>query len=411
MLAVPFENSLPRKSRHRNSDMVRLTAPELDTPRQRNRHCVACCDSIPIATAHFRATDRNHLNLVVTGDGVNFEIPMEERDARLRPNFKNLQRARSQSAVLSWDHVHSPNLVVHTAAYQRWSSVGQLPEAIDQYGVQTNAERTLRTLGVKTDVTHVAGRHVLKGGVDLVLLRPHEDLYYLSQPWIDFTHLPDVNESHVHFRGPNLGVGLPRPVVFTGEETGGQASVFVQDKMQMTSALTIDMGLRFPERAFASGLIPRFGFVDGTDGGRIARESLAVEVQRSAGPSTFRATGFMLHNSLNLFSNFTYFLTDLENGDQFEQAERRVAAGGRVTYRRLGHFLNRHTESAVGAQIRQDRLDPVGLYGTVARGRLSTPGKTASARRWLACTRRARSSGCGRFGRRSAFEPMSISSP
>ena len=203
------------------------------------------------ARVDFRATDRNHLNLVVTGDGVNFEIPMDERDERLRPSFKNLQRARSQSAVLSWNHVHSSNLVVQTAAYQRWSSVRQLPEAIDPFGAQTDAERILHTFGVKTDVTRIAGRHALKGGVDLVLLRPHEDLSYLSQPWIDFTHLPEVNESHVHLRGPNLGAGIPRPVVFSGEETGGQASVFIQDKMQVTSRLTVDAGVRFDRYGLA----------------------------------------------------------------------------------------------------------------------------------------------------------------
>jgi outer membrane receptor protein involved in Fe transport len=74
---------------------------------------------------------------------------------------------------------------------------------------------------------------------------------------------------------------------------------------------------------------------------------------------------------LNLFSNFTYFLDDPANGDQFEQTERRIAAGGRLTYRRLGHFLERHVESAVGVQLRHDWLDPVGLYRTAARQRLS----------------------------------------
>ncbi len=127
-----------------------------------------------------------------------------------------------------------------------------------------------------------------------------------------------------------------------------------------------------PERAIASGLIPRFGLLDSTDGGEANRQSIAADLQRSSGPSTLRASGFVLHNSLNLFSNFTYFLDDLENGDQFEQAERRVAAGGRVTYRRLGHFLERHTESAVGVQLRRDWLDPVGLYRTAGRQRLST---------------------------------------
>jgi hypothetical protein len=79
-----------------------------------------------------------------------------------------------------------------------------------------------------------------------------------------------------------------------------------------------------------------------------------------------------LHNRVNLFSNFTYFLTDPRNGDQFEQAERRTTTGGRVTYRRLGHFFQHNTESAVGVQVRQDWLDPVGLYTTAARRRLST---------------------------------------
>jgi hypothetical protein len=127
-----------------------------------------------------------------------------------------------------------------------------------------------------------------------------------------------------------------------------------------------------PSRAIASGLIPRFGLIDASDGGEADRQSLAAEFQRSSGPSSWRATGFLLRNRLNLFSNFTYFLDDSENGDQFEQAERRVAAGGRLTYRRLGHFVDRHTESAIGVQLRRDWLDPVGLYRAVARQRVST---------------------------------------
>jgi hypothetical protein len=126
------------------------------------------------------------------------------------------------------------------------------------------------------------------------------------------------------------------------------------------------------ERAIDSDLIPRFGLLDPSDGGETSRQSVAAEFQRSAGPSSLRATGFALHNSLNLFSNFTYFLDDPDHGDQFEQAERRTAVGGRVAYRRLGHFFDRHTESAIGLQVRRDWLDPVGLYHTQDRQRLST---------------------------------------
>jgi hypothetical protein len=100
-----------------------------------------------------------------------------------------------------------------------------------------------------------------------------------------------------------------------------------------------------PDRAFTSGRISRFGALDGADGGKISRESLVLELQRSAGPPSVRATAFLLHDRLNLFSNFTYFLDDPDNGDQLEQAERSTAVGGRVTYRRLGHLFNRETTS------------------------------------------------------------------
>jgi outer membrane receptor protein involved in Fe transport len=193
----------------------------------------------------FRFGDRNYVKLVAMGDGVDFELPKEERDELLRPHFNNLQRARSESLILSWDHVRSTRTVMRTAFYQKWSKVRQRPDTIDQYGAQTDAERRLGTFGIKSDVTRLSGRHTLKGGMDLVLLRPREDLYYLSQPWITFTHLPDVNESHVHFRGPNLGGDLPRPVVFNGEKTGGQASLYLQDRMQLSSSFTLDVGLRF----------------------------------------------------------------------------------------------------------------------------------------------------------------------
>lgn len=88
--------------------------------------------------------------------------------------------------------------------------------------------------------------------------------------------------------------------------------------------------------------------------------------------SSIRATGYVLRNRLDLFSNFTYLLDDPDNGDQFHQTERRLATGGRVTYRRLGHLGERHTESAIGLQVRADSLDPIGLHKTAGRERLST---------------------------------------
>ena len=127
-----------------------------------------------------------------------------------------------------------------------------------------------------------------------------------------------------------------------------------------------------PLRAVRDGRIDRFGLVDPSDQGQENRQMAIAEWQRSAGPSSLRATGYLQRNSLNLFSNFTYFLDHSEEGDQFEQAERRFTAGGRLTYRRLGRAFGHHAESSVGVQVRHDRLDPVGLYHTANARRLST---------------------------------------
>ena len=123
------------------------------------------------------------------GDGVNFELPKDERDELLRPDFNNLQRARSQSLILSWGRVHSGRTVIRTAFYQKWSSVHQFPDTIDPYGAQTDADRTLGTFGIKSDITRLSGRHTVKGGIDLVLLRPSRGPV-LPESAVDRLHTP-----------------------------------------------------------------------------------------------------------------------------------------------------------------------------------------------------------------------------
>jgi outer membrane receptor protein involved in Fe transport len=192
----------------------------------------------------FALNSKNSLRLVLMGDGANFQLPKTLLDAAARLDFNNSQRTRSQTSIFSWDHIHSPNTLIHAAFYQRWSRVRMLPNN-DRYGARLDAERSLDTFGIKSDWTRFMGRHTLKGGVDLVLLRPDERFSFLSQPWIDFTHRPDINQPHIHFRGPNLGSGIPRPVLFERDKTGGQISLYLQDKIQLTRGLTADIGLRF----------------------------------------------------------------------------------------------------------------------------------------------------------------------
>ncbi len=127
-----------------------------------------------------------------------------------------------------------------------------------------------------------------------------------------------------------------------------------------------------PQRAIDSGLIDRFGGVDPTTGGDTGRYSVATEFERSSARSRTRVTAFALRYRLNLFSNFTYALDNPDDGDQFEQADRRWVTGAKLSHRRLATWRSRPVELVAGTEVRYDHIPHVGLFRTAGRVRLDT---------------------------------------
>ena len=129
---------------------------------------------------------------------------------------------------------------------------------------------------------------------------------------------------------------------------------------------------QIPARAVSGGPLSRFGTLDDSSGGDASRYSGSIEWQRTRGNASTKLTAFGIGHRLDLFSNFTYFLDDPENGDQFHQADRRFIAGAKVTHRRIEQWGGRLVQNSFGAQIRHDRIFDVGLFHTRERERLST---------------------------------------
>jgi outer membrane receptor protein involved in Fe transport len=125
-------------------------------------------------------------------------------------------------------------------------------------------------------------------------------------------------------------------------------------------------------RAVESGLIGRFGSLDPSAGGDTTRTSLSAQWARRDEAQATRASVYAVRYQLNLFSNFTYFLDDPVNGDQFEQADRRTVLGGRLERSWFVNWGALPIEWTAGTVLRQDRIDTVGLHLTRARERLST---------------------------------------
>lgn len=127
-----------------------------------------------------------------------------------------------------------------------------------------------------------------------------------------------------------------------------------------------------PQRAIAEGEIGRFGNLDNTAGGDTYRYSGSFEWQRAQPNASTKLVAYGIGYDLNLFSNFTFFLDDQENGDQFHQADHRFVTGAKLSHRRIGRLLNRPTQNTVGVQLRNDDIGTVGLYHTRRRELIDT---------------------------------------
>ncbi len=117
-----------------------------------------------------------------------------------------------------------------------------------------------------------------------------------------------------------------------------------------------------PQRAVNSGQIGRFDAIDPSDHGQTRRASLSWNALKVVDDGEWRANAYAINSHLDLFSNFTYFLDNPVNGDQFEQAENRRVFGGSLSRLWTGTLAGRETQNTLGVQVRHDRLSPVGLY-------------------------------------------------
>ncbi|MEO1043144.1 MAG: TonB-dependent receptor [Pseudomonadota bacterium] len=125
-----------------------------------------------------------------------------------------------------------------------------------------------------------------------------------------------------------------------------------------------------PLRAIDDGLIGRFGFIDDDLGGETSRYSLAVRGARDQLDDALTTySAYAVSYDFRLSSNFTYFLDDPVNGDEFEQRDRRWVYGGAATHERA---LTNSLSLRTGTEFRFDDINDLGLFRTAGRERLST---------------------------------------
>lgn len=128
---------------------------------------------------------------------------------------------------------------------------------------------------------------------------------------------------------------------------------------------------QIPLRAVRSNAIDRFDTIDDTNGGESSRYSLSLARYFQDQNEALHFNIYALRSKLDLYSNFTYFLNNPTDGDQFNQSEDRATLGLNLTKTWFTDTFGFAIQNKVGLQTRYDDLSPVALFNTIATNRTS----------------------------------------
>jgi outer membrane receptor protein involved in Fe transport len=114
---------------------------------------------------------------------------------------------------------------------------------------------------------------------------------------------------------------------------------------------------QIPARAVDEGLISRFGSIDPDEGGNTARHQLFTTYKLHPTEDTeVTALAYLGTYRFNLFSNFTLYLNDPDNGDEIEQVDRRTFYGSQVSYRVVHNLGGVRLDTTIGGNVRSDDI-------------------------------------------------------
>jgi outer membrane cobalamin receptor len=124
---------------------------------------------------------------------------------------------------------------------------------------------------------------------------------------------------------------------------------------------------QMPESAIP--IVGLYGTLNPTDGGDSQRYSLQAEIHRQDSNSATKIMAYGFYYDLDLFSDFTYYLTDTNRGDQFEQRDTRWVGGLDARHTIFSKWSGRDVQNTFGLQVRNDWINN-GLYQTQDRVRV-----------------------------------------
>ncbi len=223
-----------------------------------------------------------------------------------------------------------------TAGYVDFRTKDRLNNSL--FGVEVGQFNTLRTLGM----------------FDLLGDDPNHSAYVATE----YTQTDGPFESSQNFTRLNV-MGKYSVNLNNGDRLSLLLSHFQSEW---------DASGQIPQRLVDNGTITRFGAVDDTEGGQTSRTNAAVTYSHNIDKNTFvQANAFYSAYDFELFSNFTFFLEDSENGDQIRQFEDRRIFGMKTAVFNESTLGSADLLSQVGVGIRYDDVNDNELARTLNR--------------------------------------------
>ncbi|HYP09276.1 MAG TPA: TonB-dependent receptor [Bryobacteraceae bacterium] len=123
---------------------------------------------------------------------------------------------------------------------------------------------------------------------------------------------------------------------------------------------------QIPLDEVAAGRLGRLGAVDSTNGGMHRAGTAGVYYRQERGADVLKADAFFSRSLWDLYSNFTFFLNNSDNGDAIQQHDSRIQEGANVQYLHPTRWLGLQGLLTTGANYHDNQIN-VGLYPRVGR--------------------------------------------
>jgi len=129
---------------------------------------------------------------------------------------------------------------------------------------------------------------------------------------------------------------------------------------------------QIPLDQVAAGTLDRFGSLDPASGGRVRSGTASAYYRRETGDgAVWKLDGFVGRSLFDLYSNFTFFLNDPQNGDAIQQHDSRLQQGANMQYLKPHKLAGKQGLFTAGGNFHDNQI-LVGLYSRLLRDPRST---------------------------------------